>query len=87
LFDMYYRIGSTCRRPKRWGYFVLPVLRDDRLVGRSIRVGPSGHVSADQRLADAGRHERRDRDAMREAIDELGAWLRVDRVEVPRARL
>ena len=88
LFDMYYRIGIYVPKAERWGYFVLPVLRDDRLVGRFDpaldRADNVLRINAWEMQADTSA---RDRDAVREAIDELARWLRVDRVEVPRARL
>jgi uncharacterized protein YcaQ len=88
LFDMYYRIEIYVPKAKRWGYFVLPVLRDDRLVGRFDPVLDRREnvlrINAWQLQPDT---DARDRDAVREAIDELARWLRVDRVEVPRARL
>jgi uncharacterized protein YcaQ len=88
LFDMYYRIEIYVPKAKRWGYFVLPVLRDDRLVGRfdpawdrSDRVL---RINAWQMQPDT---DAADRDAAREAIDELARWLRADRVSLPRTKL
>lgn len=88
LFDMYYRIEIYVPKAKRWGYFVLPVLRDDRLVGRFDpaldRAENVLRINAWEMQPDT---DRRDRDAVREAIDELARWLRVDRVDVPRTSL
>jgi len=88
LFDMYYRIGIYVPKAERWGYFVLPVLRDDRLVGRFDpaldRADNVLRIEAWEMQPDTNA---RDRDAVREAIDELARWLQVDRVEVPRGRL
>jgi uncharacterized protein len=88
LFDMHYRIGIYVPKATRWGYYVLPVLRGDRLVGRFDpaldRADDVLRIKAWQMQPDT---DARDRDAVREAIDELARWLRVDRVEVPRGRL
>ena len=85
LFDMYYRIEIYVPKAKRrWGYFVLPVLRGDRLVGRFdpafdrrenvLRINAI-HMQEDERPGD--------RDAVERAIDELARWLGVDAVERP----
>ena len=88
LFDMYYRIEIYVPRAKRWGYFVLPVLRGDRLVGR---LDPSWDraervltVKAWQMQPET---DAADRDAVHEAIDELARWLRAERVALPRTKL
>jgi uncharacterized protein len=88
LFGMYYRIEIYVPKAKRWGYFVLPVLRDDRLVGRFDpvldRADSVLRINAWQMQPDT---DAADRDAVHEAIDELARWLRVDRVATPRSRL
>jgi len=88
LFGMYYRIEIYVPKVKRWGYFVLPVLRDDRLVGRFDpaldRAGNVLRINAWQMQPDT---DAADRDAVHEAIDELARWLRVERVETPRRGL
>ena len=88
LFGMYYRIEIYVPKAKRWGYFVLPVLRDDRLVGRFDpaldRAENTLRINAWQMQPET---DTADRDAVHEAIDELARWLRVDRVETPRAKL
>jgi uncharacterized protein len=88
LFDMYYRIEIYVPKAKRWGYFVLPVLRDDRLVGR---IDPAWdrhenglRINAWQMQPDT---DAADRDAVHEAIDELARWLRVGDVSLPRSSL
>jgi len=88
LFEMYYRIEIYVPKAKRWGYFVLPVLRGDRLVGR---LDPSWEraervltVKAWQMQPET---DAADRDAVHEAIDELARWLRAERVAFPRTKL
>lgn len=85
LFDMYYRIEIYVPKAKRrWGYYVLPVLRGDRLVGRfdpafdreenTLRIR-AVHMQDDERPGD--------RDAVDAAIAELARWLGVDAVTRP----
>ena len=85
LFDMYYRIEIYVPKAKRrWGYYVLPVLRGDRLVGRfdpafdreenMLRIRAI-HMQEDERPGD--------RDAVDAAIAELARWLGVDAVTQP----
>jgi uncharacterized protein YcaQ len=88
LFDMYYRIEIYVPKARRWGYFVLPVLRDDRLVGR---IDPAWdrdehvlRINAWQMQSDT---DAADRDAVHAAIDELARWLRAEDVSVPRSSL
>jgi uncharacterized protein YcaQ len=82
LFDMYYRIEIYVPKAKRqWGYYVLPVLRGDRLVGRFdpafdrkenvLRINAI-HMQEDERPGD--------REAVDKAIAELARWLRVSEV-------
>jgi len=77
LWDFEYRLEIYVPKAKRrWGYFVLPVLRGDRLVGRFdprfdrgtgvLRIG-SVHAEERPRAGDA--------EAVRRAIDELARWL------------
>ncbi len=88
LFDMYYRIEIYVPKAKRWGYFVLPVLHDDRLVGRIDPV-----LDRDENALRINAWQMQpgtdaaDRDAVHEAIDELARWLRVGDVSIPRSSL
>ena len=88
LFDMYYRIEIYVPKAKRWGYFVLPVLHDDRLVGRIDPAWDRDHnvlrINAWQMQPGT---DATDRDAVHEAIDELARWLRVGEVSIPRSSL
>jgi hypothetical protein len=78
LWDMEYRLEIYVPEAKRrWGYFVLPVLRGDRFVGRfdprfdrgtGVLAIQAVHAEPDNREGDA--------QAVRRAIDELAAWLR-----------
>jgi uncharacterized protein YcaQ len=85
---MFHRLEIYVPKAKRqWGYFVLPVLRGERLVGRfdpafdreasTLRVNTI-HMQADATAAD--------RDAVLRAIDDLARWLNAERVVLPRAR-
>ncbi len=70
---------------RRWGYYVLPVLHDERLVARVdaradrkaglLRV-PALHVEPGSTAADV--------EATHAELSELAAWLGLDRVEVDR---
>ncbi len=86
LFGMRYRIEIYVPKAKReFGYFVLPILCGDRLVGRLdpafdraagvLRVH-AVHAQSDARPADGP--------AVRRAIKELAAWLGAEEVVVPR---
>jgi uncharacterized protein YcaQ len=70
---------------RRWGYYVLPALRGERIVGRVdaradqpagvLRV-PALHLEPQATDDDAA--------AVRAELDELAAWLRLGRVEIAR---
>jgi uncharacterized protein YcaQ len=86
LFGFEHRLEIYVPVPKRrWGYYVLPALRGERLVGRVdaradhpagvLRV-PALHLEAHATGDDA--------DAIRAELDELAAWLRLRTVEVER---
>jgi uncharacterized protein len=82
LFDMYHRIEIYVPKAKRqWGYFVLPVLRGDRIVGRfdpffdrKANVLRVHAVSMQEGTTPA------DRVAVDRAIEDLRRWLRADEV-------
>jgi len=82
LFDMYYRIEIYVPKAKRrWGYFVLPVLRGDRLVGRFDPAFDRQANVLRVRSIHMQDHERPgDRDAVDRAIEELRRWLGADEV-------
>jgi uncharacterized protein len=78
LWGFEYRLEIYVPKAKRrWGYFVLPVLRGDRLVGRfdprferDTRILRINAVHAEEGERDG------DAQAVRRAIDELARWLR-----------
>ena len=78
LWGFEYRLEIYVPKAKRrWGYFVLPVLRGDRLVGRfdprferDARILRINAVHAEEGERDG------DARAVRRAIDELARWLR-----------
>jgi len=85
LFDFRFRLEIYVPKAKReFGYFVLPILRGDRLIGRIdplydrkagvLRVN-AVYAEADARPADGL--------AARRAIEELAAWLGADEVVWP----
>jgi uncharacterized protein YcaQ len=87
LFDFDYVWEVYVPEPKRrWGYYVLPALHEERLVGRVDARGdrkagvlrvPALHLEPGSTTNDEA--------AIRAELDELAAWLRLDRVEVGRA--
>jgi uncharacterized protein YcaQ len=77
LFDFHYRLEMYVPKTKReYGYYVLPILRGDRLIGRldplfdrkSRVLAVNGVWAEPDAPADAG-------SAVRAAIDELATWL------------
>jgi uncharacterized protein YcaQ len=86
LFDMRYRIEIYVPKVKRqWGYFVLPILRGDRLVGR---IDPAFDRKENALRINALHMQpgtnATDRAAVDGAIGDLARWLGVDEVSLPR---
>jgi uncharacterized protein YcaQ len=82
---MYYRIEIYVPKAKRrWGYFVLPVLRGDRLIGRFDpaldRKANTLRINALHMQPDT---DAEDRAAVDRAIEELRRWLGADEVVAP----
>ena len=76
LWDFFYRLEMYVPKAKReHGYYVLPLLVGDRLVGRAEPVFDA--KSKTLRVLGAWG----DTDRLPEAIDELAAWLGAERVE------
>ena len=87
LFDMFHRLEIYVPKAKRrWGYFVLPILRGDRLVGRidplfdrrenTLRINAI-FMQPETTVAD--------RAAVDSSIHDLARWLKADQVARPRA--
>ncbi|HUG29258.1 MAG TPA: crosslink repair DNA glycosylase YcaQ family protein [Candidatus Limnocylindria bacterium] len=86
LFDFEYRLEIYVPVPKRrWGYYVLPALHGERLVGRvdARRDEKAGVLRVPTLHLQPGATED-DLATVRAELDELAAWLRLDRVEVER---
>ncbi len=84
LFDMRFRLEIYTPKVKReFGYFVLPVLNGDRLVGR---IDPAfdrrEHVLRINAIHMQPGTTGSDREAVGRAIEEMGRWLGARRVEL-----
>jgi uncharacterized protein YcaQ len=87
LFDMFHRLEIYVPKAKRqWGYFVLPILRGDRLVGR---IDPAfdrkDNVLRINAIFMQPETDAADRTAAQTAIDDLARWLGADQVTLPPA--
>lgn len=84
LFEFEYRLEIYVPRAKRrWGYYVLPVLNGDRLVGRVDAKADARarvlHVPALHLESEAGPD---DLDAARDLLNELAGWLGLGEVAI-----
>ena len=84
LFEFEYLLEMYKPKEKRrWGYFALPVLHDDRLIGK-VDAGADRKTS--QLRVDAIHEDVRFTRAMRSAVDaelrSLADWLELDEVRV-----
>lgn len=86
LFGFEYRLEMYVPVPKRrWGYYVLPALRGDQLVGRvDARADRKAGVLRVPALHLEPGATPDDEAAIRAELVELAAWLRLDHVEVGR---
>jgi uncharacterized protein YcaQ len=80
LFDFDYTLEMYKPAAKRrWGYFALPILHEDRLVGKVDATADrkAGVLRVDAIHEDV-RFTRTIRDAVRRELDELASWLGVE---------
>jgi uncharacterized protein len=87
LFEMFHRLEIYVPKAKRqWGYFVLPILRGDRLVGRiDPEFDRREAVLRINAIFMQPETTSADREAVLGAIDDLGRWLKVVDVTLPPA--
>jgi len=86
LWDFEYRLEIYVPVEKRrWGYYVLPVLHGERLVGRvDARADHKAGLLRVPALHFESHATKSDRAAAHAELAELAAWLKLDRVEVER---
>jgi uncharacterized protein len=86
LFDFEYKLEIYVPVPKRrWGYYVLPVLHGERLVGRvDARADHKAGVLRVPALHFEPHATAADREAAHAEVAELAAWLKLGRIEVTR---
>jgi uncharacterized protein YcaQ len=85
LFDFEYTLEMYKPAAKRrWGYFALPILHEDRLVGKVDAVADrKASVLRVNAIHEDVRFSRAMRDAVRAELKDLAGWLRLDSVERP----
>ena len=87
LFDFVYRIEIYTPAPKRlYGYYVLPFLLGDELVGRvDLKADrQAGVLRVPGAFAEPGQDPGRVASALAEELRTMAAWLELDRVDVGR---
>jgi uncharacterized protein YcaQ len=86
LWDFEYKLEIYVPVPKRrWGFYVLPALVGDRLAGRvDARADRTAGVLRVPALHLERGSSADDEAAIRAELDELAAWLRLERVDVER---
>jgi uncharacterized protein YcaQ len=87
LFGFHYRIEIYTPKPKRrFGYYVLPVLCDERLVGR-LDMKADRHARAlrvEGAYVEAGVAPKSVAEPIAQRLSEMARWLALDRVVVAR---
>jgi uncharacterized protein YcaQ len=85
LFDFEYVLEMyKPREARRWGYFALPVLHEDRLVGKvDATADRKRSVLEVHAVHEDVRFTRAVRTAVRAELESLAAWLGLDTVAVP----
>jgi uncharacterized protein len=85
LFDFRYRLEIYVARAKReYGYYVLPILHGDRLIGRIDPVlDRKRHVLTVNAVYAESNAPADAWPAVRSAIDELAAWIGAEQVSLP----
>jgi uncharacterized protein YcaQ len=86
LFDFEYKLEIYVPHAKRrWGFYVLPVLRGDRLVAKvDVKADRDGSVLRVPALHVEAGSGREDVQAVRDELQALASWLGLDRVRVER---
>jgi hypothetical protein len=83
MYGFHYRIDSSTPAPKRgFGYYVLPVLQDDRLVGRVDLKSDRQRGVLRVRTAWEESGERLDADRLAATLRRTAAWQGLDGIEV-----
>jgi uncharacterized protein YcaQ len=85
LFDFEYTLEMYKPAAKRrWGYFALPVLHGDRLVGKvDVIADRKASVLRVNAIHQDVRFTRAITKAVRAELDDLAVWLKLDKVELP----
>ena len=85
LFDFDYTLEMYKPAAKRrWGYFALPVLHGDRLVGKAdVIADRKASVLRVNAIHQDVRFTRAITKGVRAELDDLAAWLRLGTVELP----
>jgi hypothetical protein len=75
---------SALAAKRRWGYFALPVLYGDRLVGKAdVIADRKASVLRVNAIHQDARFPRAITNAVCAELDDLAAWLRLAKVELP----
>jgi uncharacterized protein YcaQ len=68
---------------RRWGYFALPILHDDRLIGKvDAAADRKASVLRVNAIHEDVRFTRRMTKAVQAELDDLASWLELDGVSV-----